>query len=87
MVLMNAGMRARNASSIVNENQGGGSKKAGLPGSSNKPALFHIALSVHQTSNTLFGTPRGLRFTVNPKVNQSRPVGSTKIPVPYWKIN
>ena len=87
MVLMNAGMRARYTSSIVNQNQGGGTAKAGSPSSPTKPALFYIALSVSQTSNTLFGVPGGLRYTVNPKVRQSRPMGSTLTPNPYWHMN
>jgi len=34
--------------------QGGGPKKAGLPGTTNRPYTFHIALRVHPTRNTLF---------------------------------
>ena len=40
--------------SIINYNQGGGPKKAGLPGTTNRPYTFHIALRVHPTRNTLF---------------------------------
>lgn len=87
MVLMNAGSRARHVASISNVKQGGGLKKAGLPGSPTKPALFHIAVSVRGTSNTLFGKSSGLRFTVNPNVRASRPIGSTLKPVPYWSLN
>ena len=87
MVLMNASNRSRYTSSIVNQKQGGGPNKAGLPGSANRPYGFFIALSTHQTSDTLFGVPGGLRHTVNPHVRQSRPMGSTLRPNPYWRIN
>lgn len=87
MVLMNAGERARYTSSYINQKQGGGPNKAGLPGSACKPYGFWIALSVHQTSDTLFGIPRGLRHTVNPNVRQSRPMGSTLTPNPYWNMH
>jgi hypothetical protein len=75
MVLMNAGKRARYTDSITNLPQGGGPNKAGLPSSVGKDHWFSIALAVSGTSNTLYGVPRGLRYTVNPNVRQSRPVG------------
>lgn len=87
MVLMNAGQRARYTSSYINQPQGGGPNKAGLPGTTNRPYGFWIALAVHQTSDTLFGVPGGLRYTVNPRVRQSRPMGSTVTPNPYWNMN
>jgi len=61
--------------SITNLPTGGGPNKAGLPPSVGKDYNFPIALRTSGTSNTLYGIPRGLRFTVNPHVKQSRPVG------------
>jgi hypothetical protein len=75
MVLMNGSKKARYTDSITNLPQGGGSAKAGLPPSVGKDHWFPIALRVSGTSNTLYGIPRGLRYTVNPNVRQSRPVG------------
>lgn len=75
--------------SITNQNQGGGSKKAGLPYQVGRNHWFCIALKTHPTRNTLydFGSPLvfGLRHTVNPNVNISRPAWSTLHPVPYWR--
>jgi len=62
-------------SSITNLPTGGGPNKAGLPPSVGKDYNFPIALKTSGTSNTLYGIPRGLRYTVNPHVRQSRPVG------------
>jgi hypothetical protein len=63
------------------ENQGGGNKKAGLPGTTNRPYSFPIALKVHPTRNTLFdyGDPIvfGLRHTRNKCVSISKPISST----------
>lgn len=94
MVLMNAGKRARYTDSIINLPQGGGPNKAGLPPSVGKDHWFPIALKTHGTSNTLYGIPRGLRYTVNPHVRQSRPVGVRPeiaiyftIPGTQWSIS
>ena len=79
--------------SIINYNQGGGPKKAGLPGTTNRPYTFHIALRVHPTRNTLytqtnFATGQvifGLRHTVTPH-KALKPISSTLTPNPYWTI-
>jgi hypothetical protein len=81
MVLMNAGNRARNMSSIVNQNQGGGSKKAGFPYEIGRTSWTTIAMNER-------GLPRTLDFmrrTVNPNVNQSRPIGRM-VNRGYWGI-
>ena len=77
--------------SITNQNQGGGSKKAGLPYQVGRNHWFGIALATHQTRATLYDFTNngqvvfGLRHTVNPNVSISRPIGSTLHPVPYWR--
>lgn len=87
MVLSNAIARVRYTSSYTNLPQGGGPNKAGLPGSACRPYSFWICKVVHQTSDTLYGIPGGLRYTVNPNVRQSRPMGSTLTPNPYWNMH
>lgn len=61
-------------------NQGGGPNKAGLIPTKNVPHWRWIYMATAQTRNTLpnFGNPVvfGLKHTVNPCVQQSRPVGS-----------
>ena len=68
------------STAITNQNQGGGDAKAGLVPMTNVPYTRPIALRVAQTRNTLpnLGNPlvAGLIYTVNPCVQQSRPVGS-----------
>jgi hypothetical protein len=74
-------------------NQGGGNKKAGLPGSVARDYHFPIALRVAGTRNTLYDVTnpttgqvvRGLRFTFHPHRAQ-RPIWSTKMPNSYFSI-
>ncbi len=70
MVLMNAGSRARNASSITNKNQGGGMKKAGLPEQVGRTSGESIAM--HGTSQKL----SVLRAPMVSHTRPSRPIGS-----------
>lgn len=66
MTILNTG-RARQLSSITNTNQGGGPKKAGLPGTMGNSAWKTIHL--RQTSQTF----DVLRFPLVSTVVQSRP--------------
>lgn len=70
MVLMNAGSRARNASSITNRHQGGGMKKAGLPEQIGRTSGESIAM--HRTSQRM----HVLRQPVSSTTRPSRPIGS-----------
>ena len=77
--------------SIINANQGGGDKKAGLPDSRNKGYLFPIAKKVHPTRDTLanYGNPvvYGLRWTAPGKYHKAlKPIWSTKSPNSYWNM-
>ena len=76
MVLSNT-KRTSSIKSITSMNQGGGTKKAGLPHHVGREYGFSIALKTHQTRNTLFDMNgiRGLRHTANENVNFSRPIG------------
>jgi hypothetical protein len=77
MGLSNASSRARNYTSTANQNQGGGSKKAGFPGQVGRGWWTSIFLqstdpiSGHCCTAKDFAT---LKFTGT--VNQSRPIGS-----------
>jgi len=77
MGLSNAASRARNYDLTINQNQGGGSKKAGFPYLVGRTMWSSIYLR-----NNNVGLP-ALQITKNPFVRQSRPMGST-VNVPYW---
>jgi hypothetical protein len=85
MGLSNAASRARNYSSTVNRNQGGGAKKAGFPGQVGRGWWTSIFLqstdpiSGHCCTKSDLAT---LRFTTT--VNQSRPIGSNPQNYHYW---
>ena len=70
MVLSNATKRVRYVSSLVNQNQGGGMKKAGL-------AINPLTASTRIAFNVR-GMPQSLttmQINPHPNVCQSRPVG------------
>jgi len=67
--------RTASIASITNKNQGGGSKKAGFPYLVGRDSWTSIAL--HGTKQYLSEENKGLQFTMNPNVRQSRPVGMT----------
>jgi hypothetical protein len=75
MVLMSGSKRARYESSIVNQNQGGGNKKAGLVPTADIPVA---AFNGYRNR----GLPKSLylmRITANPNVQQSRPISSRPV--------
>jgi hypothetical protein len=67
--------RTSSIASITNKNQGGGAKKAGLPYLVGRDSWTSIAF--HGTKQFLSESGKGLQFTMNPSVRQSRPVGMT----------
>lgn len=69
MVLSNGTSKAKSISSIVNQSQGGGSKKAGLPPARTAAVNVAFALRGYQQSVVKMAT------TANPDVCGSRPVG------------
>jgi hypothetical protein len=75
MGLSNAAKIARNYSSLITQNQGGGDKKAGA-----KPTVGKGYLrSIYYKQNYQTGrccTLTALQLTANPKVCVSRPVGA-----------
>jgi hypothetical protein len=76
MGLSNGSSRARNYGQIINRNQGGGNKKAGLP--------FQIG---HTSWESIYMRPDRQSLArlqvIKPNARISRPVGST-MHVPYW---
>jgi hypothetical protein len=81
MVLSNSSMRARYQNTIMNQNQGGGSKKAGLVPLATKTEAKMIALRTR-------GYPQSRKFmsmTINPRVSQSANIGR-RMNIDYWKI-
>jgi len=85
-MVLSGSKRTSSIDSIVNLPQGGGPNKAGLPPSVAKDHWYSIYMDSRGTSRTLFGAPRGLRYTVNPCVSQSRPVGVRPGSNTYWTI-
>ena len=75
MGLSNGATRARNYGQTINQKQGGGDKKAGLPYQIGRSTWSSIFID-NQSRSTLI-------MTKNPNVRISRPMGST-INVPYW---
>lgn len=71
MPLLNAASKARNVQSIVNANQGGGSKKAGSPPTVGKEWHIHEYLSYHNTH------PLSVwRRTVKTVLSKNLPIGT-----------
>ncbi len=80
--------RTSSISSIVNQNQGGGPKKAGFPNMVGRETWTTIHLHESGTSQLLgrsdgSGPARSLRFTRFPNVQQSRPVGISASPFAF----
>lgn len=69
---MNASARARHVSSITNQNQGGGSKKAGLVPTE---AISSAQREAYSTRGYL-KSAKTLQMTIHPNVRQSRNVGT-----------
>ena len=75
--------RTSSISSIVNQNQGGGPKKAGFPyiiGRESWTTIHFRESGTSQFLGTTAGPVRALRFTKLADVRQSRPVGISPSP-------
>ena len=89
MVLMNGSTKARNVSSLVNQNTGGGNKKAGFGPQVGRSAYTSVVMGI--TTGVTKGnccSLKKLQLTVNPNVKLSRPVGSVNVNSgnTYWSI-
>jgi hypothetical protein len=67
-------------SSLVNRNQGGGSKKAGLWPQVGRESYTSVVMGITTgvKNNHCVCSLKCLQFTANPNVRQSRNVGSTQ---------
>ena len=86
MVLMNAGSRARHVSSITNQSQSGGNKKAGFAHQVGRDSWTSIAIKTcnPQVKDSKCCKLENLNNVVFPLSNASRPIGSR--PSRYWHI-
>jgi hypothetical protein len=79
--------RTSSISSIVNQNQGGGPKKAGFPYIIGRESWttthFRESGTAQFLGNSDGSTPRSLRFTKLPNTRQSRPVGISASPFAF----
>ena len=68
--------------------QGGGNKKAGFPYQVGRDSWASIALDSCDAYKKKLGCAslKCMQFTVNPNVNQSRPIGSTYSPNTYFHV-
>lgn len=85
MGLSNAAKRARFYDSTINQNQGGGNKKAGFPYQVGRTAWSSIYLMSNNYGVRCCKLST-LKFTANPNVRQSRPTGSPVDNNTYWKL-
>jgi hypothetical protein len=71
----------------TSQNQGGGSKKAGLAYQVGRDSWSSIYIngSSPVLSNSCCSLKK-LQFTANPKVSQSRGIGSTYVPNTYFNV-
>jgi len=85
MVLMNGTKRARSQSSIVNQNQGGGSKKAGLIPQVGRDAYASVVMGIKTgvVNKHCCGLP-SLQMNLFPNARLSRPTGGVNTNLKYW---
>jgi hypothetical protein len=87
MGLSNAASRARNYNQIVNQNQGGGSKKAGLPyqvGRNSWTSIYIGSIDPVSGKCCTLGQQMTMKFT--PSNYQARPVGGNINNAGYYKV-
>jgi hypothetical protein len=86
MVLMNASKKTRHTSSISNQNQGGGSKKAGFPYQVGRGQwTSNFIQACKPLSSTPCCTLTATNTTLFPLTNISRPIGRS-YNAKYWHI-
>ena len=76
MPLYNASTRARNATSIANQNQGGGSKKAGFPQQVGRSSAVSVAFHMTDPVSGKCCKLSSFNTTVFPLARFSRPIGT-----------
>jgi hypothetical protein len=86
---MNSSTKARNVSSLVNQNTGGGNKKAGLAYQVGRESYTSVIMGTKTgIINNNCCSLKKLQLTFNPNVKISRPVGSVigNSGNTYWSI-
>lgn len=86
MVLMNSAKRSRYATSTMNQNQGGGAKKSGLPYIVGREWHTSLRFNAKQNNHGPSMSLINAQMTLFPNVKPSRPIGSTGHFVRYWNI-
>jgi hypothetical protein len=76
MPLYNAATRARNATSISNQNQGGGSKKAGFPQQVGRTSAVSVAFHMTNPVNGSCCKLSSFSTDIFPLARFSRPIGT-----------
>jgi predicted chitinase len=84
MGLSNAAKRARLYDLTINQQQGGGNKKAGFPYLVGRSSWSSIAINGTAASYAGCRSLKCMQFTANPNVRQSRPAGSS-VTTTYWR--
>ena len=87
MVLMNGSKRARYVSSITNQAQGGGSKKAGFPYQVGRSSWTSVVLNTADPISGRCCSLRKMQMNLFPRAaNISRPIGATSAANSYFSI-
>jgi hypothetical protein len=76
MVYYNAAKKARNATSIMNQNQGGGDKKAGFPYQVGRSSATSVAFNMTKPTQGHCCNLSAFNTTIFPLARQSRPIGT-----------
>ena len=76
MVLSNASSKSRNMASLVNQNQGGGSKKAGFPYQVGRSTAASVILGSVDPVHGHCCTLPSYQATLFPSVRISRPIST-----------
>ena len=89
MVLMNGTKRARHVSSVVNQAQGGGNKKAGFGPQVGRESYTSVVMGITtavQTGKCCMLSTLQKTSSINANVKQSRNTGSSQGNMRYWSI-
>jgi len=89
MVLMNGSKRARHASSVVNQAQGGGNKKAGFGPQVGRESYTSVVMGLTtavQNGKCCMLSALQKTSSINANVKQSRNTGSSQGNMRYWSI-
>ena len=89
MVLMNGTKRARHVSSVVNQAQGGGNKKAGFGPQVGRESYTSVVMGITtgvQNGRCCMLSALQKTSSINANVKQSRNTGSSQGNMRYWSI-